>query len=367
MATAAKRRSSPRGRTATQEAALPPQAVPAPLPATLQPQLATLVDAPPADGGDWFYEVKFDGYRLLARIEDGQVRLVTRNGNDWTARMPDLAAALAQAGWPDGWYDGEIAVPDENGIPDFQALQNAFDSTRTQRIVYYVFDVPFCNGYDLRGVPLSERRRLVEALFRHEVPAAIRLSGIISADAASVVRSACQMGLEGVIGKRKSSIYTARRSADWIKLKCSQRQEFIIGGYTDPQGARKAFGSLLLGVHDEHGALRYVGNVGTGFSERSLEELRHKLAAYVTEECPFANRRGILKRAHWVEPVLLAEVSFGSWTDNGHIRHSVFHGLRADKPPRAIVREAPAHARGPAAARGKAGSGGPSRPSRRRP
>ncbi|HWK70667.1 MAG TPA: DNA ligase D [Burkholderiaceae bacterium] len=314
-----------------------------PLPATLKPQLATLVDSAPSDAEAWLYEIKFDGYRLLARIQEGSIRLFTRNGNDWTAKLGALARQLESLHLPEGWYDGEIVVLDKNGLPDFQALQGAFDTTRTEKIVYYLFDLPFCGGRDLRQLPLVERRALLEAVLRDakatERHEAIRYSASFEESAKDIVVSACRMGLEGVIGKRKSSRYVSQRSTDWIKLKCSMRQEFVIGGYTDPNGTRSGVGSLLLGVHDETGALRYAGKVGTGFNSKMLNAIRQKLDALHAAKSPFSAASDIEKNAHWVRPELLAEVSFGQWTKTGRIRHSVFHGLRSDKPAIAIVRE----------------------------
>ncbi|MGE0808796.1 MAG: DNA ligase D [Burkholderiaceae bacterium] len=313
------------------------------LPAALAPQLATLVDGPPADVSDWIWELKFDGYRLLARIEKGKVLLITRNGKDWTAKMPDLAKALKQLPLRSGWLDGEVLMLDAHGVPDFQSLQNAFDGSSTKGLVYYVFDMPYADGHDLRSLPVIERRELLRAIVEQSPSDRIRLSEAFEARPEDLVASACKLGFEGVIGKRKSAPYASRRNADWIKLKCSHRQEFVIGGYTDPKGSRTGIGSLLLGVHDEDGSLRYCGNVGTGFSERTLAELQQKLAALATDTSPFADPRAIDKKAHWVRPTLVAEVSFAEWTQEHRIRHSVFHGLRDDKPARLIVREKPAH------------------------
>lgn len=311
------------------------------LPVTLKPQLATLVKDLPADADDWLYEIKYDGYRLLARVDAGQVQLFTRNGNDWTARLPHLAAAFTRRALPPGWYDGEIVMLDAQGMPDFQALQNAFDAATTRNIVYYLFDLPYSQGRDLRALPLTARRDRLDALLRTTggEEDVLRYSAAFDVDARDIVASACQLGLEGVIGKRKSSSYTSSRSRDWIKLKCGLRQEFVIGGYTDPQGSREGIGSLLLGVHDEQGKLAYVGNVGTGFNRRTLADLREKLDALRAETRPFAASTGIDGKAHWVKPTLLAEVSFGHWTQAGRIRHAVFHGLRSDKPAKAIIRE----------------------------
>lgn len=327
-----KTRTSPRGLLPPPEASLPE---------SLAPQLATLVDGPPADMSQWLWELKFDGYRLGARIDDGVVRLVTRNGNDWTAKMPELAKALEQLPVRSGWLDGEVIMLDAHGIPDFQRLQNAFDGNATKDLVYYVFDMPFSDGQDLRQLSVVERRELLRALVEKSRTDRIRFSEAFEALPANLIASACKLGFEGVIGKRKSAPYASRRNADWIKLKCSHRQEFVIGGFTDPKGSRSGIGSLLLGVHAADGSLQYAGNVGTGFSERTLAELREKLETLATNESPFANARSIVKKAHWVQPKLLAEVAFAEWTQQGRIRHAVFHGLRADKPPRQITREEP--------------------------
>jgi bifunctional non-homologous end joining protein LigD len=322
----------------------PPQgARKAALPEALSPQLATLVDSPPEDAQNWIYEIKFDGYRMLARVQDGQVRLVTRNGNDWTSKLAHLARALKSMELPDGWYDGEIIMPGDRLPADFQALQGAFDTARTGDIVYYLFDVPYCAGYDLCDVPLVERRAVLERVVARRPHEKVRFSAVFDAKLEDVLASACRLGLEGVIAKRKNSAYVLRRSSDWVKLKCGQRQEFVVGGYTDPQGSRTGIGSLLLGVHDKSGTLKYAGNVGTGFNEQVLRDLRKRLDALQAGKSPFAADAEVPKKAHWVKPELVCEVAFGDWTRSGRIRHSVFHGLRTDKPPAAITREEPRH------------------------
>jgi bifunctional non-homologous end joining protein LigD len=313
------------------------------LPQELQPELATLVDEPPQDAQNWIFEIKFDGYRMLTRSERGRVKLMTRNGNDWTHRLGHLAKALESMDLPDGWYDGEIIMPGERVPADFQALQNAFDSARTAEIVYYLFDMPYCAGHDLREVPLVDRRAVLQRVVEHRPHDQVRFSAVFDAPAHDVVASACKLGLEGVIAKRRQSAYVTRRSSDWVKLKCGRRQEFVIGGYTDPKGSRTGIGSLLLGVHDRDGALRYAGNVGTGFNERVLREIRAKLDTLGADKSPFAAGSEIPKKAHWVRPELVCEVAFGEWTRDDRIRHSVFHGLRADKPASAIVREEARH------------------------
>ena len=317
--------------------ALPAGAKQAALPASLAPQLATLVAQTPADDG-WIYEIKFDGYRLLARIDGDDVRLFTRNGNDWSSRLKGLVDAVRALGIGPGWFDGEIVVAGANGAPDFNLLQNAFDSARTDRIQYYLFDVPYHAGRDLRAVPLIERRALLCALLdAAPTQDRIRFSEDFHSSPQELLHNACRMKLEGVIGKRADSPYVSRRSPTWIKLKCTQRQEFVIGGYTDPKGARTGIGSLLLGIHDEAGALHFAGGVGSGFDEATLAAVKKALSALDSDKRPFVDKPP--GNAHWVRPTLVAEVSFGEWTPDGRIRHAVFHGLRDDKPARSIVRE----------------------------
>ncbi|MEO8079777.1 MAG: DNA ligase D, partial [Caldimonas sp.] len=321
---------------------LPAAAKRAALPAALSPQLATLVAQPPADAG-WIFEIKFDGYRLLARVDGDAVQLFTRNGNDWSSRLPGLVAAVRALGISSGWLDGEIVVAGARGAPDFNLLQNAFDSARTDSIQYYLFDVPYLAGHDLRAVPLVERRAVLRALL-DAAPGGgdegrIRFSEDFDSSPAELLHNACRMRLEGVIGKRADSPYVSRRSPSWIKLKCTLRQEFVIGGYTDPKGSRTGIGSLLLGIHDEAGALRFAGGVGSGFDQASLKAVKQALDAVASRTMPFTEKPP--GKAHWVAPRLVAEVSFGEWTPDGKIRHAVFHGLRDDKPAGRIVREQP--------------------------
>jgi bifunctional non-homologous end joining protein LigD len=323
------------------QAGPPEGARPAELPATLQPQLAVLADTPPADARDWVFEIKFDGYRMLARVAAGAVRLVTRNGNDWSSRLPDLLQALQAMELPDGWYDGEIIMPGQDTPADFQALQGAFDSRRTGRIVYYLFDLPYCAGYDLRDVPLVQRRAVLQRIVERKPHPNVRFSAVFDAPAQDLLASACRLGLEGVIAKRRDAGYVCRRSSDWIKLKCAHRQEFVIGGWTDPKGSRTGIGALLLGVHQDDGRLRYAGNVGTGFSEKTLQDLRGRLDGLAAARSPFDTGAGVPRGAHWVKPELVCEVSFGDWTRDGKVRHSVFHGLRSDKPAQAVSIEVP--------------------------
>lgn len=329
QATPAKRAASPRTRVAN--------AKKAELPDHLQPQLATLVDAPPV--GDWRYEVKFDGYRILARIEGSDVRLFTRNGHDWSAKMPHQVQALRDLKLKSAWLDGEVVVAGENGLADFQALQNAFDTEHDERITYYVFDLPFLGGQDLRQVPLQDRRETLRQLLEGRESEQVKYSADFDQPVDSLLDSACRLELEGLIGKRADSPYSGRRSSDWIKLKCKQRQEFVIVGYTEPKGSRNGFGALLLALHDnDSGQLRYAGKVGTGFSTTTLDSIHARLKPLEVDKPALAkpptgaDARGV----HWLKPQLLAEVAYAQMTRDGVVRHSVFHGLRDDKPATAI-------------------------------
>lgn len=293
---------------------------------------------PPADGDAWRYEIKFDGYRLLARIDGRDVRLFTRQGHDWTPKLKALAKEVGSLGLPDGWLDGEIVVMGKHGETDFQALQNAFETAHADTIQYFVFDLPFYAGHDLRKVPLAERRALLRRLFESNMAPRLRFSEEFEASAADMLDAACRMKLEGVIGKRADAPYVSARTNTWIKLKCTLRQEFVVGGFTDPKGSRQGIGALLLGIHDASGQLRYAGNVGTGFDTRTLGNLRTQLNALRADKPPFHALPASVK-GHWVRPKLVAEVSFGSWTREGRVRHSVFHGLRTDKPAAGIAVE----------------------------
>lgn len=312
------------------------------MPLTLAPQLATLVQAPPANPADWEYEVKFDGYRLLARIDGKDIRLFTRNGHDWTSKLKPLKRELATLNLDKAWLDGEIVVVSKDGSTDFQALQNAFDSERTEAIQYFVFDLPYFDGHDLRKVPLVERRALLRRLFEERnVSAQLRFSESFEAGPDEILSAACRLRLEGLIGKQLNAPYVSSRSSSWIKLKCTERQEFVIGGYTEPKGTRSELGALLLGVHDEHGRLVYAGKVGTGFDQKTLAAVRARLDPLRADGSPFERvPAGAGKlQANWVKPKAVAEVSFGSWTRDGLIRHAVFHGLRTDKSASAVGKE----------------------------
>jgi bifunctional non-homologous end joining protein LigD len=314
------------------------------LPAKLSPQLATLVSAVPP--GNWVVETKFDGYRLLARIEGGDVRLFTRNGNDWTAKLKPIAKAVADLGLDSAWLDGEIVVLNDAGLPDFNALQNAIDNARTKDIELFLFDAPHLNGMDLREVPLMSRRALLKEALDGRIGDIVRFSESFEALPGQMLNAACQMGLEGVMAKRTDAPYVSGRTETWLKLKCQQRQEFVIVGFTDRSGARNEVGGLLLGYH-EAGELRYAGSVGTGWGSATGREM-HEMLSKLEVNKPAVNPEGVKpgrwsKRAagseRWVKPTKVVEVAFSEWTPDGHVRHPVFRGLRADKPAGQIVRE----------------------------
>jgi bifunctional non-homologous end joining protein LigD len=276
---------------------------------------------------------------MLARVGGPRdVRIVTRRGNDWTHRFTALQKEIVAAKLPPGWYDGEIVLLDESGKPSFNGLQNAIEGGSNDAIVFYLFDVPYFEGHDLRRVPVEERRALLQGALKES--GRLRFSQEIGGDAAAILQSACQLGLEGVIGKRRGSIYVQRRSDDWIKLKCTQRQEFVIGGFTWPDDSRpNGIGALLVGVKDEEGVLQYAGKVGTGFTGEVSAALRLRLEGMAQKKRPFAGTTGHDRHATWVRPELVCEVTFNEWPEGGSLRHASFKGLREDKSPPEVVRE----------------------------
>ncbi len=323
-----------------------PGAVAVRLPNFIEPELTTLIDAVP-EGDEWIYEIKFDGYRALCRIDRGAARFFTREGNDWTGRFGVLPAAVGALPAEQAFLDGEIVVLEADGSSDFQSLQEALGRKETDRLVYYVFDLPYLDGYDLRAAPLLERKKLLAGLLenRRATPA-IRFSDHVVGRGKEFYRRACGSGLEGIIAKRKNAAYRAGRARDWYKIKCHASQEFVIGGFTEPSGSRTGLGALLLGFNNDRGEFIYAGKVGTGFSQRSLEDLRRRLEKIETVRASFANPPRLPRRegVHWVEPRYAAEIEFTGWTRDGMLRHPSFKGLREDKPARKISRERPAPA-----------------------
>ncbi|HUG23552.1 DNA ligase D [Piscinibacter sp.] len=337
---------SPAPAAAVRTAAELPGAVKALLPDSLSPQLATLASAVPSRG-EWLYELKLDGYRMLARIEHGRARLFTRQGNDWTAKLKPLAAAVESLGLRSAWLDGEIVVLNDAGTPSFNALQNAFDASRTETIRYFLFDLPYFDGHDLRDVPLHARRALLKQLVDTRAAEPIRFSADFAADPVSLLQSAQALGLEGIVAKRADAPYVSRRSESWLKLKVRERQEFVVGGFTDREGSSREIGSLLLGYRDADGVLRHAGSVGTGWDSGTATSLHKRLVPLEVPQPPFAAadlKPGRWSRRpagseRWVQPKLVIEVSFADWTPDGRIRHAVFQGVRTDKPARSVTRE----------------------------
>jgi bifunctional non-homologous end joining protein LigD len=319
-------------------------AVKAAQPDWIAPQLATLVERMPSTG-NWLHEIKYDGYRILCCIRGGKVKLYTRHANDWTVKLGAQADAIAALGVKNAWLDGEVVVFTEEGKTDFQALQNAFDSSSTDRIVYCLFDLLYLEGYDLRSMALLERKRLLSSLIgppRADGESLLRYSDHIEGQGSEVLAEACRRGLEGIIAKQADVSYRSGRTRSWLKIKCEQRQEFVIGGFTEPAGSRRGFGALLVGYYDRN-RLRFAGKVGTGFSDATLRRLHGTLVARERPDTPFvdpptgAEARGV----HWVKPDLVAEVRFSEWTKEGILRQPSFQGLRTDKSAREIVKEEP--------------------------
>jgi len=335
------------------------------LPSRLEPQLATLVAAPPS--GNWIVETKFDGYRLMARIEQRKVRLITRGGHDWTGKMKSLAAAIEALAIGSAWLDGEIVVMGEAGVPDFNALQNAIDTAKSDAIEYFVFDLPFHDGRDLRQVPLAARRVLLQQVVAPAEGERIRFSQSFPATPAQMLEAATAMKMEGIIVKRPDAPYVSGRTETWLKLKVSLRQEFVVCGFTDRANAAAEVGSLLLGYHDGK-VLKYAGNVGTGWNARTGHALHAQLHALEVAEPLFDAAtiqpgrwsRRTAGGERWVRPELVAEVAFREWTPDGHIRHAVFQGLRIDTPASSVTREVARDAPGaPSTAAGVSGAAKP--------
>ena len=307
-----------------------------------EPQLATLVKQPP-QGDEWIHEIKFDGYRIGCRIRGGQVALISRNGKDWTHAFPEVVAAAAKLGLRDALFDGEVAVVLPDGRTSFQALQGAFagDGARGS-LTYFVFDLLRLEGERLERLPLEERKARLGKVVGRKKTGRIRYSEHVEGRGDEFHAQACRLGLEGIISKRRDMPYRPGRSKDWLKTKCTLRQEFVIGGFTEPEGARAGIGALVIGYYDGPRAV-FAGKVGTGFSHKLALDLRRQLDAIEQSTSPFdPPPKGLGRGVHWVKPTLVCEVEFTEWTSDGKIRHPSFQGLRADKKPRQVIREKPA-------------------------
>ena len=317
------------------------------LPEFFEPQLATLVKAPPS-GDDYVYEIKYDGYRMLCRVDRQDVRLFSRTGNDWTERLRPLADGIAAMDLGAGWLDGEVVAFDENGVSDFGRLQNMLDRKIAREVKYAVFDVPFWGGDDLRDMAFIERAEYLKGLLG-AVKGPIILSTVVELNgagaAAALVRQACEMGMEGLIGKRRDAPYRSGRTNTWIKLPCRKKDEFVVVGWTTGEGSRASFGALVLGQFDDGGVLRYAGTVGSGFSGKTIDDLMKTLGPLqidaplmegtVSGKSRWGGARNPL--FCWVKPEVVVEVAFKERTKGGQLRQSSFLGIRKDKPA-AVVR-----------------------------
>ncbi len=307
-------------------------------------QLATLVDEPP-DGPEWFHEQKFDGYRILAVKDGDTVTLLSRRFKAWTAQFPTVVAAVAALPAKRAILDGEVAAVMPDGRTSFQALQNSFSNGGD--IAYFVFDLLEQDGESLIALPLEERKARLEKLVKPKrgKPGVIRYSDHVVGRGRDFFELACKRGLEGIVSKRRDKPYQPGRNLAWQKTKCILRQELVIGGFTDPEGARTGIGALLVGYYDR-GKLVYAGKVGTGYTQKLLRELRQLLEPLEQKASPFAPeppRAWTGPNRHWVAPAHVAEIAFSEWTADGRLRHPSFQGLREDKPPKQVVREKPAH------------------------
>ncbi len=314
-------------------------AKPGALPDWIPPQLATLVtDAPRGDG--WLHEIKYDGYRMLLRVDAGEVRLLSRSGKDWTAQFSRVARAATSLAARSAMLDGEVVILEPDGTTSFQKVQNAVSRDSQARFTYAAFDLIHLDGCDLTGATLEDRKAvLAELIAASDTDGVLHYSDHVRGSGPEFFREACRHSLEGIVCKRADATYSPRRTRDWLKLKCIQTQEFVVGGFSEGSGTRTGFGSLLLGVPSGSG-LRYAGRVGTGFSEVTLRELSRRLKRLERAQTPFlsvpADRR---HGAHWVEPELVAEVAFMGWTTGGHVRHPSFRGIRDDRSAGDVVVE----------------------------
>lgn len=307
-----------------------------PWPDFISPQLPRLVTSAPAEAG-WIHEMKFDGYRMQGHLQNGLAHLYTRNALDWSNAFPHILEGLGRLRCESAILDGEIVALDEDGLTHFQRLQNSLKFKNDKDLRYYVFDIMYLDGKDLRALPLVERKDILKALLKKS-PKHIIYSEHFMENGEEFYRLACEHHLEGIVSKLADSPYRSGRNDLWSKTKCTFRQEFVIGGWTDAQGGRTGFGALLLGVYQD-GKLRYTGRVGTGFDHQGLRDIRKTLSALEVEDSPFEVNSPKGKGLHWTRPIKVCEVSFAQWTDEGILRTPVFMGLREDKPAREVAME----------------------------
>ncbi len=312
------------------------------LPVFVTPQLATLVKEPPT-GQQWLHELKFDGYRMLSRLEGGRVQLWSRNARDWTEKFPKVVEAVKSLPAKSAIIDGEIVIVDAQGRSSFQKLQRSLGSGTTTGLVYAVFDLIYLDGFDLKKTPLLLRKDLLETVCKSAGTGLLRFSEHFEGNGEEFFRRACEYGIEGILSKQANSTYESTRNRNWLKVKCNRRQEFVIAGYTPASKGLPGFGALVLGIY-EKGKLVYSGRVGTGFTFKQRTELQKLLDKIATKRSPLSSvpKDPGLKHTRWTEPRLVAEVAFTEWTSDNFIRHPSFQALREDKNPKDVVREVPA-------------------------
>lgn len=318
-----------------------PGARKAKLPAFIVPQLATLVKEPPS-GEEWLHELKFDGYRMLFRLDRGRVRVWSRNGKDWTEKFQNVVEAVKSLKATTAILDGEIVIVDAQGRSSFQKLQRAMGKATITGFAYEVFDLIYLDGYSLTQSPLRHRKELLENLVGSNSHGIIRYSEHIQGSGDEFFKHACHYGIEGIVSKLANSRYESTRNRNWLKVKCAKQQEFVIAGYTPSSKGFPGFGSLVLGVY-EKSKLVYAGRVGTGFTFKQRSDLKKRLdkLSRLTSPLTLVPKDPGLRQAHWTEPKMVAEVAFTEWTSDGSIRHPSFQGLREDKNPREVMREEP--------------------------
>lgn len=311
-----------------------PAAVEQSLPSRIEVQLATLAKDPP-EGKSWLHEIKYDGYRMICRVDCDQVKFISRNHQDWTARLKPLVPAVHQLPVKQAILDGEVVAMRQDGRTDFQTLQNAFRDRRAEELQYIVFDLLYLDGLSLSNVPLEERKHLLaELLSAISAKSALRYSDHIDGSGPQFQQQACRLELEGIVSKRRDQPYRPGRGTDWLKIKCLHKEEFVIGGFTEPSGSRVGFGALLLGSYDTNQKLHYTGKVGAGFDDRELRDIHQRLKSLEQPHSPFIDRTrkvGEIRTAHWVAPSVVAQITFGSRSREGILRHAVYSGLRKDK------------------------------------
>lgn len=307
------------------------------LPPFVEPQLCALVDQAPT-GDQWVHEIKFDGYRSLCRKENSSVKILTRSGLDWSAKYKATTEEMKKIKAKSYLIDGEIAWVDDQGRSQFDGLQDALTDGHDKELVYYVFDLLYLNGKDLKDLPLLERKNLLSELIKTAKLKNVIFSDHQIAEGKDVFKEACRLGFEGIISKNVNASYNSGRSTDWVKTKCTHVQEFVIGGYSVQENG-KSIGALLLGEYDNKENLTYVGRVGTGFNSKNLPDLEKKMAKLLSDKNPFSTKPSMAGSVKWLKPELVANVEFGAWTSEHILRHAAFKGLREDKTAKSVKKE----------------------------